>query len=140
MNKKVKAYVKLALPAGKAMPNPPVGPVLGQYGVNISAFCKEYNLKTSDKVGLIIPVKITIFEDKSFTFILKTPPASNLLLKYSNIKKGSSKPNKEFIATISNEIVKEIALLKMKDFNTKDINKAISTILGTAKNMGIIVK
>ncbi len=139
MAKKIKAFVKLALPAGKATPAPPVGPALGQHGVNISAFCKEYNAKTADKMGLIIPVKITVYEDKSYTFILKSPPASVLLIKYANIKKGAAQPNREKVGSVTLEQVKEIANLKIKDLNTNDIEKAITIIKGTAKNMGINV-
>jgi large subunit ribosomal protein L11 len=139
MAKKIKAFVKLALAAGKATPAPPVGPALGQHGVNIAAFCKEYNAKTSEKVGLIIPVKITIYEDKSYSFILKSPPASILLAKFANIKKGASQPNKENVGTVNFEQVKEIALIKMNDLNTESIEKAIRIIEGTAKNMGIKV-
>lgn len=140
MAKKIKAFVKLALPAGKATPAPPVGPALGQHGVNIAAFCKEYNAKTADKVGLIIPVKITIFEDKSYTFILKSPPASVLLAKYANVKKGAGQPNKERIGTITLEQIQEIAKIKMNDMNTDDLNKAVLIIQGTAKNMGIQIQ
>jgi large subunit ribosomal protein L11 len=137
MAKKIKAFVKLALPAGKATPAPPVGPALGQHGVNIAAFCKEYNAKTSEKIGLIIPVKITVYEDKSYSFILKSPPASVLLAKFANIKKGASQPNKENVGNVSLDQVKEIAIMKMNDLNTENIEKAISIIKGTAKNMGI---
>ncbi len=137
MAKKIKAFVKLALPAGKATPAPPVGPALGQHGVNIAAFCKEYNAKTADKVGLIIPAKITVYEDKSYSFILKSPPASILLAKYANVKKGSAQPNKEKIGQVTWEQVKEIALLKMNDLNTENLEKAILILQGTAKNMGI---
>jgi large subunit ribosomal protein L11 len=140
MAKKIKAFVKLALPAGKATPAPPVGPALGQHGVNIAAFCKEYNAKTTDKMGLIIPVKITIFEDKSYTFILKSPPASILLAKFANVKKGAAQPNKEIMGTVTLEQVKEIATIKMNDLNTTDIEKAILIIKGTAKSMGIKVQ
>lgn len=139
MAKKIKAFVKLALSAGKATPAPPVGPALGQHGVNIAAFCKEYNAKTTDKIGLIIPVKITIYEDKSYSFILKSPPASVLLAKYANIKKGAAQPNKENVGTVNLEQVKEIAGIKMNDLNTESIEKAILIIKGTAKNMGIKV-
>jgi large subunit ribosomal protein L11 len=139
MAKKIKAFVKLALAAGKATPAPPVGPALGQHGVNIAAFCKEYNAKTAEKAGLIIPVKITIYEDKSYSFILKSPPASILLAKFANIKKGASQPNKENVGTVNFEQVKEIALIKMNDLNTESIEKAIRIIEGTAKNMGIKV-
>lgn len=140
MAKKIKAFVKLALPAGKATPAPPVGPALGQHGVNIAAFCKEYNAKTSEKAGLIIPVKITIYEDKSYSFILKSPPASVLLSKFANIKKGASEPNKGSVGSIKLEQVKEIALMKINDLNTNDIEKAIRIISGTAKNMGIQIE
>ena len=139
MAKKIKAFVKLALPAGKATPAPPVGPALGQHGVNIAAFCKEYNAKTLEKLGLIIPVKITICEDRSYTFILKSPPASILLAKYANVKKGASQPNKEKIGTVSFEQIKEIATIKMNDLNTVDLEKAVLIIQGTAKSMGIQV-
>ena len=139
MAKKIKAFVKLALPAGKATPAPPVGPALGQHGVNIAAFCKEYNARTAEKAGLIIPVKITIYEDKSYSFILKSPPASVLLAKFANIKKGASEPNKQVVGNVTLGNVKEIALLKMNDLNTDNIEKAISIIKGTAKNMGIKV-
>jgi large subunit ribosomal protein L11 len=140
MAKKIKAFVKLALPAGKATPAPPVGPALGQHGVNIAAFCKEYNAKTADKIGLIIPVKITVYEDKSYSFILKSPPASVLLAKYAKIKKGASQPNREEAGTVSLEEVKEIATIKMNDLNTDDLEKAILIIKGTAKNMGIKIQ
>jgi len=140
MAKKIKAFVKLALPAGKATPAPPVGPALGQHGVNIAAFCKEYNARTAEKVGLIIPVKITIFEDRSYSFILKSPPASVLLSKFANIKKGAAQPNKVNVGSVSLEQVKEIALIKMNDLNTDNIEKAILIIKGTAKNMGIKVE
>jgi len=140
MAKKIKAFVKLALPAGKATPAPPVGPALGQHGVNIAAFCKEYNAKTTDKIGLVIPVKITIYEDKSYSFILKSPPASVLLAKYANVKKGSSQPNREFVGTVTLDQVKEIASIKMEDLNTKSLETALLIIQGTAKSMGIQVK
>ena len=117
MAKKIKAFVKLALSAGKATPAPPVGPALGQHGVNIVGFCKEYNAKTADKIGLIIPVKITIFDDKSYSFQLKSPPASVLLAKFANIKKGASQPNKENVGSVSLDQVKEIAIIKMNDLN-----------------------
>lgn len=139
MAKKIKAFVKLALPAGKATPAPPVGPALGQHGVNIAAFCKEYNAKTAEKIGLIIPVKITIFEDKSYSFILKSPPASVLIAKFANIKKGAAEPNKQKIGTVTVEQVKEIARLKLADLNTENLEKAILIIKGTAKNMGVEV-
>ena len=139
MAKKIKALVKLALTAGKATPAPPVGPALGQHGVNIIAFCKEYNAKTIDQLGLIIPAKITIYEDKSYSFILKSSPASVLLAKLANIKKGASQPNKESIGFISMEQIKEIALIKMNDLNTNNLEKAMLIIKGTAQNMGLKV-
>lgn len=139
MAKKIKAYVRLALSAGKATPAPPVGPSLGQHGVNIAGFCKEYNARTADSVGLIIPVKITIYEDRSFTFILKSPPAAVLLAKAANVPKGSSQPNREIVGTVTLEQVKEIAIIKKKDLNTENIDKAVAIITGTAESMGIKV-
>jgi large subunit ribosomal protein L11 len=140
MAKKIKAFVKLALAAGKATPAPPVGPALGQHGLNIAGFCKEYNARTADKNGLIIPVKITVYDDRSYSFILKSPPASVLLAKFANIKKGASEPNKQNVGTVTLDQVKEIAEIKMEDLNTKDIEKAVLIIKGTAKNMGILVE
>lgn len=140
MAKKIKAFVKLALPAGKVTPAPPVGPALGQHGVNIASFCKDYNARTADKIGLVIPVKITIYEDKSFTFVLKSPPASVLLAKYANIKKGAAQPNKENIGKVSLAQIKEIANIKMQDLNTTDLAKAILIIQGTARSMGISIE
>lgn len=140
MAKKIKAFVKLALPAGKATPAPPVGPALGQHGVNIAGFCKEYNAKTSEKIGLIIPVKITIYEDRSYSFVLKSSPASILLAKFANVKKGSAQPNRDIVGKVTMEEVKEIALLKMEDLNTNNIEKAICIIQGTAKSMGIKIE
>ena len=139
MAKKIKAFIKLALPAGKATPAPPVGPALGQHGVNIAGFCKEYNAKTSDKIGLIIPVKISVYEDRSYSFILKWPPASILLAKYANIKKGAAQPNSENVGYVTLQQVKEIATTKMNDLNTNDMDKAVLIIKGTAKSMGIII-
>jgi large subunit ribosomal protein L11 len=139
MAKKVVALIKLALPAGKANPAPPVGPALGQHGVNIMAFCKEYNAKTADKAGYIIPVEISVFEDRSFTFILKTPPASVLIKKAVGIEKGAGEPNKQKVATITQAQLKEIAETKMPDLNANDIDAAIKIIAGTAKNMGVTV-
>jgi large subunit ribosomal protein L11 len=140
MAKKIKAFVKLALPAGKATPQPPVGPALGQHGVNIAAFCKEYNAKTAEKLGLIIPVKITIYEDKSYSFLLKSPPASVLLAKYAEVKKGASNPSKEVVGKLSKAQIEEIAKLKLEDLNTKDLSKACLIIQGTAKSMGIKIE
>jgi large subunit ribosomal protein L11 len=139
MPRKVVALIKLALPAGKANPAPPVGPALGQHGVNIMAFCKEYNAKTADKVGLVIPVEISVFEDRSFTFILKTPPASVLIKKAAGIETGSSEPNKKKVATITQAQLKEIAQTKMPDLNANDIEAAMKIVAGTAKNMGVAI-
>ena len=137
MAKKIIGFVKLALMAGKATPAPPVGPALGQHGANIIMFCKEYNAKTADKIGLVIPAEISIYEDKSFSFILKTPPASILLAKAAGIEKGSDAPNNKKVGSISNSKLKEIAQIKLPDLNTKNLDKATSIIRGTAFNMGI---
>nr|WDA99019.1 ribosomal protein L11 [Gronococcus sybilensis] len=139
MAKKIVAVVKLALPAGKATPAPPVGPALGQHGVNIVMFTKEYNAQTADKTGLIIPAEISIYEDKSFTFILKTPPASVLIARAAGLSQGSGKPSMETLATLSLEQVQEIANTKIPDLNTNSLDKAIKIVEGTAKNMGITV-
>lgn len=139
MPRKVVALIKLALPAGKANPAPPVGPALGQHGVNIMAFCKEYNAKTADKAGLVIPVEISVFEDRSFTFILKTPPASVLIKKAAGIEKGASEPNKQKVATITKDQLKEIAQTKLPDLNANDIEAAMKIVAGTAKNMGVAI-
>ena len=139
MPKKVTALIKLALSAGKATPAPPVGPALGQHGVNIAAFCKEYNAKTIDKTGLIIPVEISVYEDRSYTFILKTPPASVLLANAAKIKKGSSTPNKITVGSITKAELEEIAQIKLPDLNTTKINSAIKIVEGTARNMGISI-
>lgn len=140
MAKKVTGYVKLQIPAGKATPAPPVGPALGQQGVNIMQFCKEFNAKTADQAGLIIPVVITVYQDRSFTFITKTPPAAVLLKKAANIQSGSGVPNKTKVATISIDKVKEIAEQKMPDLNAGSLETAISMIKGTARSMGIVVE
>nr|QWK41900.1 ribosomal protein L11 [Protohalopteris sp.] len=137
MGKKVTSIIKLALSAGKAVPAPPVGPALSQHGVNIAAFCKEYNARTADQSGLIIPVEISVYEDRSYTFILKTPPASVLLVKAINIKKGASEPNKKKVGSITTNELKKIAEIKLPDLNTKNLNSAFKIIAGTAKNMGI---
>ena len=137
MAKKVVAIIKLALSAGKATPAPPVGPALGQHGVNIAAFCKEYNSKTIEKIDLIIPVEISVYEDKSYSFILKTPPASILLIKAANIKKGASTPNKGVVGSINEIQLEEIAKIKLPDLNTKNLKSAIKIVRGTANNMGI---
>lgn len=140
MAKKVVGQVKLQLPAGKATPAPPVGPALGQHGVNIMEFCKQFNAKTSDQAGLIIPAVITVYADRSFTFELKTPPASVLLKKAAGVESGSGVPNKTKVAAISRAKVKEIAELKRKDLNANDIEAAIRMIEGTARSMGIEVQ
>ncbi|MEC4804913.1 MAG: 50S ribosomal protein L11 [Jaaginema sp. PMC 1079.18] len=139
MAKKVVALIKLALPAGKANPAPPVGPALGQHGVNIMAFCKEYNAKTADKAGTVIPVEISVFEDRSFTFILKTPPASVLICKAAGIEKGSGEPNRTTVGTITSAQLREIAETKLPDLNANDVEAAMRIIAGTAKNMGVKV-
>lgn len=139
MAKKVTAIIKLALMAGKAVPAPPVGPALSQHGVNIAAFCKEYNARTSDKPGLVIPVEISVYEDRSYTFVLKTPPASVLLAKAANAKKGSGEPNKTNAGQITMAQLEEIAQTKLPDLNTNKIASAIKIVEGTAKNMGIKV-
>ncbi|MEM9543505.1 MAG: 50S ribosomal protein L11 [Cyanobacteria bacterium P01_E01_bin.42] len=139
MAKKVVALVKLALPAGKAAATPPVGPALGQHGVNIMAFCKEYNAKTADKAGMIIPVEISVYEDRSFTFVLKTPPASVLIKKEAGIEKGASQPNKENVGSITREQLQKIAEVKMPDLNANDIDAAMKIVAGTARNMGVSI-
>ena len=140
MAKKIVGMIKLQLPAGKATPAPPVGPALGQHGVNIMAFCKEFNAKTADKSGLIIPVVISVYQDKSFSFIMKTPPAAVLLMKALGLEKGSSEPNKSKIGKISINKVREIAELKFDDLNASNIDSAMDMICGTARSMGIAVE
>jgi large subunit ribosomal protein L11 len=140
MAKKVKAIIKLQIQAGKATPAPPVGPALGQHGVNIMAFCKDYNDQTSSQAGSIIPVEITVYEDRSFTFITKTPPASDLLKKALNVEKGSGKAGQESAGTISMDKVNEIAKIKMRDLNAVDVEGAAKIIEGTARSMGIKVE
>ena len=140
MAKKVVAIIKLALDAGKATPAPPVGPALGQRGVNIVMFCKEYNAKTADKIGFIIPVEITVHDDRSYTFVLKTPPASVLLVKAAGIPKGSGDPQKKKVGSITKKQLEEIAETKLPDLNTKNKSAAMRIISGTAKNMGITIK
>ncbi|MBF2009657.1 50S ribosomal protein L11 [Chlorogloeopsis fritschii PCC 9212] len=139
MAKKVVAVIKLALNAGKANPAPPVGPALGQHGVNIMMFCKEYNAKTADQAGTVIPVEISVYEDRSFTFVLKTPPASVLITKAAKIEKGSSEPNKRKVGSITKEQLRQIAQTKLPDLNANDIDAAMKIIAGTAKNMGVTV-
>lgn len=140
MAKKVTGMIKLQLPAGKATPAPPVGPALGQHGVNIMGFCKEFNAKTANQAGLIIPVVITVYQDRSFSFILKTPPAAVLLKKACGIESGSGVPNKTKVAKISKDKLREIAEMKMPDLNAGSIEAAMSLIAGTARSMGIVVE
>jgi len=140
MAKKVIGYIKLQIAAGKATPAPPVGPALGQHGLNIMGFCKEFNEKTASQAGLIIPVVITVYQDRTYSFILKTPPAAVLLKKACKIESGSGVPNKTKVATISKEDVIEIAKTKMPDLNAGSIESAYSMICGTARSMGIVVK
>jgi large subunit ribosomal protein L11 len=138
--KKVKAIVKLQIEGGKATPAPPVGPALGQHGVNIMAFVKEYNEKTTQFLGSIVPVELTIFEDRSFTFVLKSPPAADLLRKAAGIQKGSGKPNVDKVGTVPQSKIKEIAELKLKDLNAMDVEAAMRIVEGTARSMGIVVE
>jgi len=140
MAKKEIAKIKLQLPAGQAKPAPPVGPALGQHGVNLMEFCKAYNAKTQDKAGLIIPVEITVYADRSFTFITKTPPAAILLLKESGLDKGSAVPNLTKVGTVTPDQVRKIAELKMPDLNAANIESAMRMIEGTARSMGIVVE
>jgi len=139
MAKRVKAVVKLQIPAGKANPAPPIGTALGPQGVNIMAFCKEYNERTADQVGMVIPAEITIYEDRSFTFITKTPPVPDLLKSAAGVEKGSATPNKTKVGSISREKLREIAELKMKDLNVIDIEGAERMVEGTARSMGITI-
>ena len=140
MAKKVTGYIKLQIPAAKATPAPPVGPALGQHGVNIPQFTKEFNARTADQEGMIIPVVITVYQDRSFTFITKTPPAAVLLKKACNLKSGSAAPNKNKVATIKKAEVEKIAALKMPDLNAASLEAATSMIAGTARSMGIVVE
>jgi large subunit ribosomal protein L11 len=137
MAKKIVTQVKLQIPGGQANPSPPVGPALGQHGVNIMEFCKNFNAKTSDRPGLVIPVIITIYSDRSFTFILKTPPASVLLLKAAGLEKGSGVPNRNKVGKVNKEQVRQIAQAKMEDLNANDIEAAMSMVEGTARSMGV---
>jgi large subunit ribosomal protein L11 len=140
MAKKVTGMIKLQIPAGKATPAPPVGPALGQHGVNIMQFCKEFNAKTADQSGLIIPVVITVYQDRSYTFITKTPPAAVLIKKALKLDKASGEPNINKVATITLDQVKEIAELKMPDLNAANIDTAMSMIAGTCRSMGVVVE
>lgn len=140
MAKKVKSIIKLQIPAGKATPAPPVGPALGQHGVNIMGFCKEFNERTAGQAGLVIPVVITVMEDRSFTFITKTPPAAVLLKRAAGLEKASGMPNKDKVATLSRDKVREIAELKMEDLNANDLEAAMRMVEGTARSMGIVIQ
>jgi large subunit ribosomal protein L11 len=140
MAKKISGYIKLQIPAGGATPAPPVGPALGQHGVNIMDFCKQFNAKTQDQPGMIIPVVITVYADRSFTFITKTPPAAVLLKKAAGLDKASGEPNKKKVATLTMAQVEEIAKIKMPDLNAGSIEAATSMVAGTARSMGIIVE
>jgi large subunit ribosomal protein L11 len=139
MAKKITAVVRLQITGGEAKPSPPVGPALGQHGVNIMEFCKAFNAQTQNQAGVIIPVRITIYQDRSFTFILKTPPASYLLKKAAGLDKGSPEPNRDKRATLTHQQIEEIAKLKMSDLNAKDLEGAVKTIMGSARSMGIEV-
>ena len=139
MAKKVVALIKLAINAGKANPAPPIGPALGQHVVNIMAFCKEYNARTQEKVGLVVPVEISVFEDRSFTFILKTPPASVLIKKAAGIERGSGEPRTKKVGSITRAQLQEIAEAKMPDLNANDIEAAMNIVEGTARNMGVTI-
>ena len=140
MAKKVLTILKLELEAGKASPAPPIGPALGQHGVNIMAFVKEYNERTSSQQGNIIPVELSVYEDRSFTFITKTPPAASLLLEAAGLDKGSAEPHKEKVGTVTSAQIKEIAEIKMPDLNASNVDAAMQMVAGTARSMGIIVK
>jgi large subunit ribosomal protein L11 len=140
MAKKVTGIIKLQIPAGQANPAPPVGPALGQQGVNIMAFCKEFNAATQSQAGLVIPVVITVYQDKSFTFITKSPPASTLLKRAAGIAKGSAQPNRDKVGKVTRQQIVEIAKLKEKDLNAKQLDRAVCLIEGTARSMGIEVE
>jgi len=139
MAKKVTGYIKLQVPGGKANPAPPVGPALGQHGLNIPQFCKEFNARTGDQIGMIIPVVITVFGDRSFAFVTKTPPAAVLLLKAAGLEKGSPEPNKQKVGTVTMDQVRQIAETKLPDLNTDSIDSACRSVEGTARSMGLIV-
>ncbi|MBI2856907.1 MAG: 50S ribosomal protein L11 [Chloroflexi bacterium] len=140
MAKKVKAVIKLQIAAGKATPAPPVGPALGQHGVNIMGFCKEYNERTTNQAGFIVPVEITVYEDRSFTFVTKTPPASDLLKRALSVEKGSGTPNRQKVGKIPRDKLRDIAQMKMKDLNAGTVDAALRIIEGTARSMGVEVE
>ncbi len=140
MAKKITGFIKLQIPGGQATPAPPIGPALGQKGVNIMEFCKQYNAKTADKIGFIIPVVITVYQDKSFTFITKTPPAAVLIKKAIKLETGSAEPNRKKVGTIKKAQIREIAALKLPDLNTTSLDSAMSMIAGTARSMGVVVE
>ena len=139
MGKKVTAIIKLQIPAGKANPAPPVGPALGQHGLNIMAFCKDYNARTSTKVGSIIPVEITVYQDRTFSFVLKTPPAADLLRKAAGVERGSAEPNRDKVGQVTRSQVQDIAQQKLADLNTSDVENAMRMVEGTARSMGITI-
>ena len=140
MAKEISSFIKLQIPAGKANPSPPIGPALGQHGVNIMEFCKSFNAKTQDQAGKIIPVEITVYADRTFTFITKTPPASSLILEAAGLEKGSGEPNRERVGSITSSQVREIAEIKMPDLNASNVDSAMLMVEGTARSMGIIVE
>ncbi|MBU2603753.1 MAG: 50S ribosomal protein L11 [Actinobacteria bacterium] len=140
MAKKVRANIKLQIAAGQANPAPPVGPALGQHGVNIMEFCKAYNAQTQDKVGTIIPVEITVYEDRSFTFVLKTPPAAVLIRQAAGVPKGSGSPKREKVGTITRDQLRQIAEVKLPDLNANDVEAAMNILAGTARSMGVVVQ
>ncbi len=140
MAKRVIGFIKLHVPGGQANPAPPVGPALGQHGVNIMEFCKQFNNKTSDKQGITIPVEITVYADRSFSFITKTPPAAVLIMRAIGVPKGSGEPNREKVGTISREQLEDIAQTKMEDLNANDLDAAVNMIAGTARSMGVVVE
>ncbi len=140
MAKKEVGFIKLQIPAGKANPAPPVGPALGQHGVNIMEFCKAFNAKTQELTGKIIPVEITVFADRSFTFVTKTPPVASLIIEFAGIKKGSGEPNKDKVGVLKRHKVKEIAEIKMPDLNSNDLESSMKMVEGTARSMGVTVE
>ena len=140
MAKKIIGFIKLQIQAGQANPAPPVGPALGQHGVNIMDFCKAFNAETQDKMGDLIPVEITVYADRSFTFITKTPPTSSLILEYAKLKKGSGEPNKDKVGSLSKGQVKDIAEIKMPDLNALNIDAAMNMVMGTARSMGVKIE